>query len=229
MSDKLDNESKVLSRRIVVTADGSTSIEIPEMDEMYHSKKGAIQESQFVYVDHGLALLTKPNVDVLEIGMGTGLNLLLFHLYAEKNVLTIHYCTLEPYPLTENEWQHLNYEALLDVREGMVKRIHSAEPNVNFQVSDFVNAEVHHSKLEDWTVNGAFDLVLFDAFAPNKQSNPWVLSNIKKLYDLLRPGGILTTYCAQGQFKRNLQSVGFEVTNPKGPMGKREITVAIKN
>jgi tRNA U34 5-methylaminomethyl-2-thiouridine-forming methyltransferase MnmC len=229
MGDNLDNISKVLNRRIVVTADGSTSIEIPEMDEMYHSKKGAILESQFVYVDHGLALIDKPHVDVLEIGMGTGLNLLLFTLYANKHASTIYYCTLEPYPLNSNEWQQLNYEALLDIPQDLVRRLHTAKPNVNFQVSDSVNAKVYYSKLEDWKVIGAFDLVLFDAFAPNKQSNPWALSNIQKVYDLLRPGGILTTYCAQGQFKRNLQSVGFQVTNPQGPMGKREITVAIKN
>ena len=48
------------------------------------------------------------------------------------------------------------------------------------------------------------------------------------MYDLLSQGGVLVTYCAQGQFKRNLKELGFDVENLPGPPGKREMTRAIK-
>jgi tRNA U34 5-methylaminomethyl-2-thiouridine-forming methyltransferase MnmC len=44
----------------------------------------------------------------------------------------------------------------------------------------------------------------------------------------LRPGGVLVTYCAQGQFKRNLKSLGFCVEALPGPPGKFEMVRATK-
>jgi len=226
MNDNLGTEHKVLKREIVVTADGSTSLKIPELDEMYHSKKGAIQESQFVYIDHGMSLIKKPKIDILEIGMGTGLNVALTIKQSSANSISIHYDTLEPYPLSTAEQLALNYEEILGLPVGMMGQIHHSK--TDNQINADFNLSVYAQKLEDWQANRLYDVIYFDAFAPNKQKGPWVLSNLKKLYACLKAGGVLTTYCAQGQFKRDLKSIGFEVTNPPGPMGKREITVAYK-
>ncbi len=226
MNDNLGTGHKVLKREIVVTADGSTSLKIPELDEMYHSKKGAVQESQFVYIDNGMSLIKKPKIDILEIGMGTGLNVALTIKQGSANNVSIHYDTLEPYPLTKAEQLSLNYEEILGFPVGMMSQIHNS--NTDNQINADFNLSVYAQKLEDWEANQLYDVIYFDAFAPNKQKGPWVLSNLKKLYACLKAGGVLTTYCAQGQFKRDLKSIGFEVTNPPGPMGKREITVAYK-
>lgn len=229
MNDKWDTSSKVLSRRIVTTEDGSTLIEIPEMNEMYHSRKGAIKESQFVYIDHGYNLCTSSPINVLEIGMGTGLNVLLTLIESKRQQRTTYFHTLEPYPLNTNEWAQLNFEKHLSIAKETLQLIHETKSDEELEINEYFKFQLSKTKLELCQLNNnQYDVVYFDAFAPNKQANPWQLDNIQKVYDCLRPGGILTTYCAQGQFKRNLLQVGFSVTNPEGPMGKREITVAYK-
>jgi tRNA U34 5-methylaminomethyl-2-thiouridine-forming methyltransferase MnmC len=75
---------------------------------------------------------------------------------------------------------------------------------------------------------GDVDLMYYDAFAPAKQSEMWTEETIRYAVDYLKQGGILTTYCAQGQFKRNLKALGMKVQSVGGPVGKREMTTAYK-
>ncbi len=56
----------------------------------------------------------------------------------------------------------------------------------------------------------------------------WLPEVFLKLYRATAPGGRLVTYCAQGQFKRNLSAAGFEVHTAPGPPGKREMTLGIR-
>ena len=214
-------------RYVVQTDDGSSSILIPGMDEMYHSRKGALAESQFVYIDHGIGLCKKSTINVLEIGFGTGLNALLTYRYAQEHQIKIVYHTLEPYPLTTKEWSALNYDSMLGFE--LVTQLHEASWGLNLEFSEYFTFKKAQSRLEHVELApNHYDVILFDAFAPNKQASPWGLDNIKKCYESLCGDGLLVTYCAQGQFKRNLIEVGFNVTNPEGPMGKREISVAYK-
>lgn len=228
MSENSGRSSKVLKRHIVTTEDGSSSFEIPEMNEMYHSRKGAIKESQHVYIDHGFCQSNANPINVLEIGMGTGLNVLLTLIAAKDDQRKTTYHTLEPYPLQSNEWQQLNFDQYLPLQREAIATLHSAVHGQSVWLNDVFECVVYHQKLEEVMLEGSYDVVYFDAFAPNKQANPWSLPNLEKVYNYLKPDGLLTTYCSQGQFKRNLASVGFQVTNPEGPMGKREITVAYK-
>ena len=222
-----DNLSNHLSRHIVTTEDGSTSIEIPEMNEMYHSRKGARTESVHVYINHGLNLVGRGEVSLLEVGLGTGLNAILSFYRAQKLGIKMDYVALEPFPLNSSEVEVLNFDIGKE-DHNWTKAIHNCSPDKWIQVNDSSRFLKHHARLEDYQQDLQFDLIYFDAFAPNKQASPWVKSNILKCYEILKPNGILTTYCAQGQFKRNLAEAGFKVTNPEGPMGKREITVAYK-
>ncbi len=227
-SDKELNDSTPLFREIVLTEDGSTSLKIPGMNEMYHSRKGAIKESQHVYIERGLLKQLKKDLRVLEIGMGTGLNVTLTILAARANGLNVFYESLEPYPLTMDEAEQLNFHEILDIDHRIILDMHNLDFDQAHELDENLTLIKNRLKLEDFVTNQSYDVIYFDAFAPGKQANPWQLSNIQKCYDVLQPGGVLTTYCSQGQFKRNLATVGFEVTNPEGPMGKREITVAFK-
>ena len=228
MTDKSGKDSAPLERHVVLTDDGSSSIVIPEMDEMYHSRKGAIRESQFVYIDHGLLLHPSKNLRVLEVGMGTGLNALLTYQASRKHQLQIEYHTLEPYPLTEGEWKSLNYADGEEGRSDAFTRIHESDWNTRTTLDENLSLLKLNTTLEHVQLSGPYDVVYFDAFAPNKQASPWHIDNLRKCFEAMAPDSILTTYCAQGQFKRNLKSVGFRLTHPEGPMGKREITVAYK-
>ncbi len=228
MSEKSGTEKKVMSRKVIYTADGSTSILIPDMNEMYHSRKGAVIESKHVYIDNGISLVKSKELNVLEIGMGTGLNVFLACLYGEENGLTINFETLEPYPLSEHEWSQLNFHEILPISQDTVVKCHSSNSSEKTQINERFSLLKYTVLLEEFETNSVYDIILFDAFAPNKQASPWSIKNIQKAYQILKPKGILTTYCAQGQFKRDLKSAGFKVTNPEGPLGKREITVAYK-
>ena len=224
MSEKLSNPYE---RLIVVTDDGSTSLDIPEMNEMYHSRKGARTESIHVYIDNGLRQVAAKSIAILEVGLGTGLNALLSFYHAVQNDISLRYVALEPFPLSIRESGLLKFNTGENDSE-WIEKIHRSADQLDIEISDHIVFRKEITRLESFESDERFDVIYFDAFAPNKQSSPWVLSNLKKCYELLKPGGCLTTYCAQGQFKRNLSEIGFQVTNPEGPMGKREITVAYK-
>jgi tRNA U34 5-methylaminomethyl-2-thiouridine-forming methyltransferase MnmC len=74
-----------------------------------------------------------------------------------------------------------------------------------------------------------FDLIYFDAFAPDKQPEMWTQAIFNYLYEHTTTDGILTTYCAKGGVRRMLQSAGYMVERLPGPPGKREMLRARKN
>ncbi|MEZ4843569.1 MAG: tRNA (5-methylaminomethyl-2-thiouridine)(34)-methyltransferase MnmD [Bacteroidia bacterium] len=224
MNDNL-NEKKTLERHIIVTGDGSSSIFIPEMNESYHSSKGAIAESEFIYIEHGLKKINQATIKILEVGFGTGLNAILTFNHAKEN---IEYNTLEPFPLNKNEWSVLNYSEALQIDNRLITELHEAPFETLISLRKNFILQKFKTKLEDFMPSKTYDLIYFDAFAPNKQASPWIYANIEKCYGMLNENGLLVTYCSQGQFKRDLKQVGFRIENPPGPMGKREITLAYK-
>ena len=70
----MQNATNHIKRELQLTADGSHTLFIPEMDEHYHSVNGAVQESRHVFIEAGLHHLERKEIVVLEIGFGTGLN-----------------------------------------------------------------------------------------------------------------------------------------------------------
>ena len=79
------------------------------------------------------------------------------------------------------------------------------------------------------SIDEKYDLIYFDAFSPRKQPEIWTKENFYKLYECLNKNGILSTYSAKGELKRNLKGAGFRVLAVPGPIGKREITLACKD
>ena len=66
-----------MQRIIEQTEDGSATLFVPELNEHYHSVKGARTESLHIFIDMGLKAVSTTHPQVLEIGFGTGLNALL--------------------------------------------------------------------------------------------------------------------------------------------------------
>lgn len=220
---------KSVHRELQVTADGSHTFFIPEMDEHYHSVNGAIQEALHVFLRAGFDLMTSTSFHVLEFGFGTGLNAWLTLLEAEKKWCKVQYTTIEKYPL---EWQmaaQLNYADLWQPEaEEDFLRLHRAPWNESVEITPGFCLHKILGDYQDSKWPDGVDLVYFDAFAPDKQPEVWNQSLFDRIYRSMNEGGVLVTYCAKGAVRRMWQAAGFSVERIPGPPGKREMLRAWK-
>ena len=217
---------------IIETKDGSQTLYRADIDETYHSRAGAIAESRHVFIKEGLAQISKNEVTILEIGFGTGLNALCVEEYLTQNpTKSIFYHTLEPFVLTEEVYSKLDYAKSFEFEnaDSFFDSIHQAKWDEIVVINNEFSVLKSNTTLQKIDLkNDFYDLILFDAFAPQKQAEMWDVAMLQKCCDSLRIGGLLVTYCAQGQFRRNLVSVGFAVERLQGPPGKREMIRGIK-
>lgn len=211
-----------MKRVIEHTDDGSATLYVPEMNEHYHSVKGARTESQHIFIDMGLKHVQTPQPYVLEIGFGTGLNAYLSLLASNETGKKVHYTGLELYPLDWDMIAELNYSD-----DPFFKRIHTAAWEEEVEISP--NFTLLKKKTDFTTIHKEnnshrYDVVYFDAFAPEKQPEMWEQKLFDHMYAMMNNGGVLTTYCAKGSIRRMLQAAGFVVERLPGPPGgKREI------
>ena len=242
-----------MERIIERTDDGSATLFVPELNEHYHSTKGARTESQHIFIDMGLKASPAATPRVLEIGFGTGLNAWLTLEEAERSRRNIHYTGLELYPLDWQTVEQLGYissdEQLTIHRKQttineqftpneeeqqsaieLFKQLHTSPWEKDVQLTPHFPLRKIETDVNKWRVeNSPFNLVYFDAFAPEKQPEMWSQELFNRLYVLLDRDGILTTYCAKGVVRRMLQTAGFTVERLPGPPGgKREILRARK-
>ncbi|OKZ06646.1 MAG: SAM-dependent methyltransferase [Bacteroides oleiciplenus] len=214
-----------MKRIIEHTEDGSATLFVPELNEHYHSVKGARTESQHIFIDMGLKASAAPQPHVLEIGFGTGLNALLTLETAEQEKRPVHYTGIELYPLA---WEEVNALGYSD--NPSFERLHTASWEEDVEISPYFTLRKIKGDANT-VINSSFSpsVVYFDAFAPEKQPEMWNEQLFRSLYVTMNTGGILTTYCAKGVIRRLLQAVGFRVERLPGPPGgKREILRATK-
>ena len=220
-----------MKTEIRMTLDGSQTLYIEEIDEHYHSTFGAIQESQHIFIREGFDLCTLAEVKVLEIGFGTGLNCYLTLLNGLKKDQQVHYYSVEKYPVPETIWRNLEYSNHFpDSDSGFFESIHTASWNSDVVIDrQFTLRKIECDALQfDLIDLPSFDVVYFDAFSPDKQPEIWDHTIFERLYSRMNEHGILVTYCAKGQIRRLLQTVGFRVERIPGPPGKREMLRARK-
>ena len=220
-----------MKRELKITNDGSATIYIPEMDETYHSTHGAIQEAKHVFIENGLRTFEKngeSKLNILEVGFGTGLNALLTLINLGDRV--VEYTGIEAYPVEMELVQGLNYVSELgEENQSNFDKLHTSGWNDLVQMSDQFSLKKVDQKIQEIIfVDEYFDLVYFDAFGPRAQGEMWKKEVLEKVAASMKTGGILVTYCAMGQFKRDLKSLGFEIEALPGPPGKREMTRATK-
>ena len=221
-----------MQRRIVKTADGSDTIAIDDLSVSYHSKHGALQESTHVFIDAGLKYYHSQypecgTIKIFEMGLGTGLNFLLSNDYASKSKVKIDYTAIEKYPLSDNEIKDLNYAELLNEAE-LFDILHSMEWGKYIQATDGVRLHKVKGDLEGFGSDELYDVIYYDAFAPNAQPELWTVDVFKKLYGMMTDNAILVTYCSKSDVRRAMISAGFEVEKLQGPPGKREMLRALK-
>lgn len=217
--------------KLFLTEDGSHSFMSETFGDSYHSKFGAIQESQHVFIDAALNFFTaqgKKEVTILEIGFGTGLNALMTYREAERQNLTINYLTFEKYPLSIEQSGTLNYGEKLGIAAEVLDKMHRCDWNVDVMLIPQFIFQKRQNDCQTIDLLDFADIIYFDAFAPQIQPELWEIPFLQRLFNALKSGGVLTTYCAKGAVKRDLKEVGFHIQSLDGPAGKREMTRALK-
>jgi tRNA U34 5-methylaminomethyl-2-thiouridine-forming methyltransferase MnmC len=214
-----------LKREIIITSDGSTSIHLPEWDESYHSKHGAIQEAQHVFIKNGLSLCKGQSVSVLEIGFGTGLNAFITFLDSQKNNQNIDYVGVEGFPILPEEVLQMNYVNQLNANqfESEFKKMHTSDWEENVTISDTFRLTKRKQLFNDINDKNQFDIIYFDAFGYRVQPELWSVEIFTKMFEALKVGGILVTYACRSTIKIAMKEAGFKIEKLAGPPGKREM------
>jgi tRNA U34 5-methylaminomethyl-2-thiouridine-forming methyltransferase MnmC len=220
----------MLNLKIIATNDGSKTLKIPELNEYYHSTHGAISEAQHVYIKNGLDHIISHEISIFEMGFGTGLNTFLTYLYGLKNQRTVNYYAIEKEPLSLELVNQLDYVDLLGAfsEEYIFNKLHTSswdmltEISTNFHLFKILNT------IQEYEFDTTFDLIFYDAFSFRVQPELWQKDIFDKLRKTLNKGGVLVTYCAKGEVKRILKSLGMQVESLAGPPGKREMIRAVR-
>lgn len=219
-----------MKRNIIQTRDGSTTIHIEDWDECYHSRFGAIQEAQHVFIKKGLSLFENESVSILEIGFGTGLNAFITFLEFPKFNQKINYVGIEAFPVTLEEAGLMNYVSELNAEneKSIFEKLHQC----NWEELNVLNDNFVFTKRKQFFADindiEKFDLIYFDAFGFDVQPELWSAVIFKKMYEALKNKGVLVTYAARGVIKRNMIEAGFTVEKLEGAPGKREMFRARK-
>lgn len=211
------------------------TIHLPEWNEQYHSKHGAVQEARHVFLNMGLHEYLhqqKSNeVSILEIGFGTGLNAFLTFLEAEEKNLTVKYTGVEAYPVALDEVKLLNYPEAAGAGDRLSDflKLHEVEWESFQEISTDFQLRKQEKKFSEISDEQEYNLIYFDAFGARVQPELWTEEIFAAMYKALKPGGILVTYAAKGSVRRAMLASGFQVEKLPGPPGKREMLRAVKN
>ena len=219
-----------MKREILQTLDGSTTIHLPDWNESYHSKHGAIQEAYHVFIQNGLNTFSGQPISILEIGFGTGLNAFITFLESKKSNQKIDYHGVEAYPISIEEISQMNYVSELNAISDttIFNHIHQCEWQTKIEISSLFKLTKRKQFFEQIEDEDKFDLIYFDAFGYRVQPELWSTEIFRKMYKALKSNGTLVTYAARGVVKRSLIEVGFRVEKLPGPPGKREMFRATK-
>lgn len=221
-----------MKREFLTTGDGSITLHIPEWNEQYHSKHGAINEALHVFIQAGLQCFLKSsnteNIQIMEIGFGTGLNAHLTQLFSEKEQIHIEYTGVEAFPVLFSEIEKLNYPKLLKSSEAIFEKLHQVPWEIPSQISDYFTLKKRKQFFSEIDEVSAYHLIYFDAFGARVQPELWTEAIFEKMYQAIKTKGVLVTYAAKGSVRRAMEAVGFKVERLPGPPGKREMLRAVR-
>lgn len=219
-----------MQRNVVLTADGSLTIHIEEWNENYHSYHGALQEAKHVFIDKVRERIGLRNeITILEMGFGTGLNAMLTMELALKLQVKVNYITLEAFPVSSKEIEELNYSEFWKDGAEFYNLMHLCPWEEATEIHSLFSLTKIQTQFEDWRpTTKTIDFIYFDAFGPRVQSHLWTVPIFEKMFTCAKSEAFFLTYCAKGQVRRDLESVGWKMSRVPGPPGKREMLVGEK-
>ncbi len=212
---------------LVLTADGSHTLLSARHQVAYHSRFGAIQETEHVFIQSGLLPIHERGqpLHILELGLGTGLNAFMTFLRSNELQTQIRYTSLEPEPISWHIASQLNYLSQLEASSfsSVFRQMHCGAFDSWLKLGPFFSFRKIKKKIADYHSDEKYSLVYYDAFAPDTQPELWTEDCFRRVYNTMDTPGVLVTYCAKGSVKRALKAAGFEVESIAGPPGKREM------
>lgn len=221
-----------MQREIKTTSDGSKTLFINKLNESYHSSHGAVQEAEHVFIKNGLVLIDHCEINILELGFGTGLNVLVTineFLKTDKNH-SVNYFTLEKYPVLAEEVRDLDYGNIFPELQTAYSKLHEANWNETIEILPnffFTKFKCDFFDLPQLQLP-KIKLVYFDCFGALVQPDLWEKPLAEMVAEKMQVGGLLTTYSSKGSFRRVLKELHFDVEKRPGPPGKREMITAVK-
>ena len=118
------------------TADGSSTLQLTQFGETYHSRNGAYTEATHIYIKNGLEHLfaqlsgsttnSPACINIFDVGFGTGLNSILSYVWQQQlrhsdlPYPRITYYGIEKYPIPLTEIQQLNYHTIIAEHTGFL-------------------------------------------------------------------------------------------------------------
>lgn len=223
-----------MKREIKTTSDGSKTLYINLLNEGYHSHHGALQEAEHVFIKNGINNVKIYEINILELGFGTGLNVLVTineFLNNRDKYKNINYITIEKYPVNESEISELSYAEHFNFKNSseIYQKIHNLEWGKTHKI--FPNFFLTKYKCDFFEIKNLnlpkINLVYFDCFGARVQPDLWEKPLFEIVKNKMQTGGLLTTYSSKGSVRRILQELNFEVKKLEGPKGKREMLNAV--
>lgn len=220
-------------RTVVETMDGFKTLIVNSLDETYHSRHGAWQEANHVFIENGIMKFSGDEIHILELGFGTGLNTLATAWAIRNKKMNVHYHSIEKYPITMEEVQILDYGQQVPDKEWgrqIMNEIHKSKWEIPQLITEnFTLYKYNISFTELHQLNlPKINLIYFDCFGSRVQPDLWERPFLDKIVEIMGKGSLLTTYSSKGTFRRALQELGLKVSKIPGPKGKREMIQAWK-
>ena len=228
------NSMKQIQKEKIITADGSPTLYMKSLDEYYHSKHGALQEANHVYIKNGFEYWKASHQNatkctVFEMGFGTGLNAVLTFQAAQKSSLTLQYNCIEAYPLTQQELSEVDLSSYYPLEAQKIhEQIHALPWDCTEKFSDQIHFKKHKIRAQEFTPEDMYDVVYYDAFGARAQPEMWEDNCFTPLVRSMNLGGVFVTYSAKGSVRRTLQKLGLAVELIQGPPGKREMIRGVR-
>lgn len=217
----------------ITTGDGSNTIFNAQIGEHYHSKHGALQEAQHVFLKSGLQFYLDTAVDrkvsVLEVGFGTGLNFVLTADYCTTQKVELSYVGIEAFPLPLSVIKGIGYANYVtpELWDAFTIAYDTALVQKT-AINPIVNLQIAYQLLLDFQTDELFDVLYFDAFAAIHQPEMWSEEALAHITKFLKPNGVFVTYAITGNLKRTMKGLGFTIEKAPGAPGKREMLRAVK-
>lgn len=220
---------------LIKCKDGSHTLFSEKYNQHYHNPNGAVKESLHIFFNvNGLqeALVKGYDFSVLEVGFGTGLNLLLLaDLHKSLGSSSIvEYYSIESELIKPEIVDDLNYHLFL--KNPKLMELHSYFFNTSagmntFTVTEHIKLHLFNGLFEDFSVSSLrADFILHDAFSPGVNAELWSAEAFSKLKAHASEKATLSTYSSATKARKAMTEVGWLTTRVPGILGKREITVA---